>query len=158
MLPTALHLKERNFPEKVTLLQDQNLLDELDPELREAVETLLIYQNKKNLEIFLNEIQPGRLIANKNLLRSNWREKGYFLSQEPFHDSEALLQRTLIIVSKQDSICGYQEHFSLLEKLPNKTFAIIDQAGHMLQIEKREIVQELMKEWLIRTNLAHFAH
>ncbi|PEZ82278.1 MULTISPECIES: alpha/beta fold hydrolase, partial [Bacillus cereus group] len=40
----------------------------------------------------------------------------------------------------------------LLEKFPNATFSILDGAGHMLQIEKRKIVQELIKDWLIRSN------
>lgn len=113
---------------------------------------LLIVQYKKNLECFLNEIQPGRLVANKKFLMSNWREKGYFFFQEPFHNIKALSQPTLIIVGKQDSICGYKDHVFLLEKLPNAKFASLDQAGNMLQIEKREIVQELIGDWLLSTD------
>ena len=154
LLATALHVKERNLPEKIILLKDETLLSDLDSELRAAVEALLIFQNKKNLECFFNEIQPGRLVANKTFLMSNWRDKGYLFSEEPFHDTEMLPQPTLIIVGKQDFICGYKDHLVLLEKFPNTTFAILDQAGHMLQIEKREIVQDLMKAWLIRMNSA----
>ncbi|WP_192600782.1 alpha/beta fold hydrolase [Sporosarcina limicola] len=152
LLATALHLKERTLPEKVVLLKDEMQLNELNPDIRTAVETLLICQNKMNLGYFLNEIQPGRLVANKNFLMSNWKEKGYFLADEPFHDIELLLQPALIIVGKQDSICGYQDHLFLIEKFPNSTFAILDQAGHMLQIEKRKIVQDLMTDWLLRVS------
>ena len=42
---------------------------------------------------------------------SNWREKGYFLSEEPLNDVSTLTQPVLIILGKQDSICGYKDHF-----------------------------------------------
>jgi pimeloyl-ACP methyl ester carboxylesterase len=151
LLATALHLKERSLPKKVVFTKDEDLLKVLDSDIRKAFETLMIYQSKENLRYFLNEIQPGRLLANKSFLMSNWREKGYFLSEEPFNDVSMLSQPALIILGKHDSICGYKDHFYLLEKFPNATFAILDQAGHMLQIEKRKIVQGLIKDWLIRS-------
>ena len=54
-------------------------------------------------------------------------------------------------MGKQDSICGYTDHISLLNKFSNATFVILDKVGHMLQIEKREIVQTLVKDWLMRS-------
>ncbi|CAG9609406.1 alpha/beta fold hydrolase [Pseudoneobacillus rhizosphaerae] len=152
LLATALHLKERSLPKKIVFTKDEALLNGLDPDIRKAFETLIIYQNKENLSYFLNEIQPGRLLANKSFLMSNWRETGYFLSEEPFNDVSKLPHPALIILGKQDSICGYKDHFYLLEKFPNATFAILDQAGHMIQIEKRKIVQGLIKDWLIRSH------
>jgi pimeloyl-ACP methyl ester carboxylesterase len=152
LLATALHLKERSLPKKIVFTKDEALLNGLDSDIRKAFETLIIYQNKENLSYFLNEIQPGRLLANKSFLMSNWRETGYFLSEEPFNDVSKLSQPALIILGKQDSICGYKDHFYLLEKFPNATFAILDQAGHMIQIEKRKIVQGLIEDWLIRSN------
>ncbi|PES62100.1 alpha/beta hydrolase [Bacillus cereus] len=152
LLATSLHLKDRDLPKKIVVTKDEDSLTELDSDIRMAFETLMNYQNKENLNYFLNEIQPGRLLANKNFLMSNWREKGYFLSEEPLNDVGTLTQPVLIILGKQDSICGYKDHLFLLEKFPNATFSILDGAGHMLQIEKRKIVQELIKDWLIRSN------
>ena len=53
-------------------------------------------------------------------------------------------------MGKQDSICGYTDHISLFNKFSNATFAILDQAGHMIQIDKREITQCLVRDWVIR--------
>ena len=152
LLAPALHLKERDLPKKVVLTEDESILDEIDSDIRIAYETLMYVHNKENLRYFINEIQPGRTLANKNFLMSNWREKGYFLSKDPFNDVGILTQPALIILGKQDSICGYKDHFFLLEKFSNATFAILDGAGHMLQIEKRKVVQGLIKDWLIRSN------
>nr|WP_274609546.1 alpha/beta hydrolase [Mesobacillus boroniphilus] len=152
LLAPALHLKERNVPERVILAKDEGLLDTLEPDIRAAFETLFIHQNEVTLEAFMKEIQPGRLLANREFLASDWKAKRYYLIDEPFHDAETLPNSALFILGKQDYICGYKDHLSLLEKFPNSTVAVLDQAGHMLQIEKREVVQILLKDWLIRSH------
>lgn len=151
LLATALHLQERSkLPEKVVLEKNDEVLMELESDIRIGFETLMNVQNKENLNIFLREIQPGRLLANRDFLLSNWREKGYFFSEEPLHDVKEVSQPALFLLGRQDSICGYKDHLLLLEKFPNATFAILDHAGHMLHIEKREIVTGLIRDWLIR--------
>jgi pimeloyl-ACP methyl ester carboxylesterase len=152
LLVPALHFKNRVTPEKVVLTKDEELLNQLEPDIRTAFQTLMVHQDKKHLKFFLEEIQPGRLLANRDFLLSNWREHGYFFTEEPFSNGDSFPQPALIISGKQDSICSYREPFMLLEKFQHASFIVLDQAGHMLQIEKREMVQELVKEWLFRVN------
>ncbi len=66
-----------------------------------------------------------------------------------FHDVESLPQSALLILGKQDYICGYQDHLFLMDKFPDSTFAVLNQAGHLLQIEKRDVVQTLVEDWLM---------
>ncbi|WP_130293812.1 alpha/beta fold hydrolase [Fictibacillus sp. BK138] len=148
LLASALHLKERTLPEKVVLEKDESILGGLDSDKKTAFETLFVYQNKESLDCFLREIQPGRLLANRDFLTSNWREEGYFFSEEPFHDVSELQQQALIILGKQDHICGYKDYDFLLNTFPHSTFVIVDKTGHMLQIEKRKIIQQLVEDWL----------
>jgi pimeloyl-ACP methyl ester carboxylesterase len=148
LLAPALHLKERAVPDRIVYEKDEALLDTLDPDIRAAFETLFIYQNKKNLQLFLDEIQPGRLLANREFLASEWRTEGYFLSEKPLHGLSALKQKSLFLLGKQDNICGFKDHMNLLDKFPNSTFAVLDLAGHMLQIEKRDAVQAMLKDWV----------
>lgn len=149
LLASALHLKEKILPKKVVYGKDMELLNTLDNDIRKAFETLMIVQNEENLIRFLNEIQPGRLLANRKFLTSSWRENEYFLSEVPFHDVESLPHSALIISGRNDSICGYKDHEFLIKIFPNSTFVVLNRAGHMLQIEKREIIQTLIKDWLI---------
>ncbi|TMU83547.1 alpha/beta hydrolase [Bacillus sp. BHET2] len=149
LLASALHLKERNLPDKVILEKDEGILSTLDSDIKSTFETLFVYQNKENLDCFLREIQPGRLLANREFLTSNWKEKGYFFTEEPFLGVSDLKQPALIILGKQDSICGYEDYDFLFNKFPNSTFVILDKAGHMLTIEKRDIVQQLIRDWLV---------
>ncbi len=149
LLASALHLKERTLPEKVTLEKDEGILRTLDSDIKSAFETLFVYQTRENLDCFLREVQPGRLLANREFLTSNWRERGYFFKVEPFLGVSELQQPALIILGKQDHICGYEDYDFLLNKFSHSTFVILDRAGHMLSIEKRGIVQELIGDWLI---------
>ncbi|MFT9596823.1 alpha/beta fold hydrolase [Mesobacillus sp.] len=148
LLAPALHVKERNLPERIVLEKDEELLSSLDPDIRAAFETLFIYQNEKSLAAFMKEIQPGRLLANRQFLGSDWKTKRYYLADEPFHDVQTLSNPALLILGKQDYICGYKDHFPLLDKFPNSTMAVLDRAGHMLHVEKRELVQGLFEDWL----------
>ncbi|WP_226645235.1 alpha/beta fold hydrolase [Mesobacillus subterraneus] len=148
LLAPALHLKKRDVPERVILDRDEDLLSSLDPDIRAAFETLFIYQNEATLAAFMKEIQPGRTLANREFLASDWKANRYYLTEEPFHDVQTLQNPALIILGKQDYICGYKDHLFLLDKFPNSTMAVLDRAGHMLQIEKREVVQALMSDWL----------
>lgn len=151
LLAPALHFKERTVPERVVLEKDEELLGTLEPDIRTAFETLFVYQNEANLAAFLKEIQPGRLLANREFLASDWKAKRYYLAEEPFHDVETLPQSALFILGKQDYICGYKDHLFLMDKFPDSTFVVLDEAGHMLQIEKRDVVQTLVIDWLMRS-------
>lgn len=148
LLAPAIHQKERNIPEKVILEKNHAILHALDADTRSAFETLMICQNEGNLKCFLEEVQPGRLIANRKFLTSNWREEGYFLSHEPFRDVSSLQQELLLLLGKQDHICGYQDYEFLMDKFPHSNRVILDLAGHMLHIEQRKMVQQLVEEWL----------
>ncbi|MBM6617016.1 alpha/beta fold hydrolase [Bacillus suaedaesalsae] len=149
LLAPALHLKERSIPDKVVVERDQDLLSSIEPSIRDAFETLFVYQNKGNYKLFLNEVQPGRVLADRDFLQSNWREKGYFLHQDPFENRTRLKQPALIILGKQDNICGYKDHLMFLEVFDHVTFSILDQAGHLMTIEQRKLVQELVSDWII---------
>jgi pimeloyl-ACP methyl ester carboxylesterase len=148
LLAPALHLKERILPQKVVRDRDIQQIDALDPDIKQAIETLMVYQNKENIESFLKEIQPGRLLANREFLQSNWREKGYFLKNKPFSDTTHILQPSLIILGKQDAICGYEDHIPFINMFTNLTFSILNNAGHLIPIEKRESVQVLVRDWI----------
>jgi pimeloyl-ACP methyl ester carboxylesterase len=152
LIASALHVKNRSLPEKVVFEKDEYLLAGLENDIRTAFETLMIYQNKQKLELFLNEIHPGRLLANRDFLNSNWREKDYYLKEKPFGKLSRISQPALIIAGKQDAICGYKDYLFFLDLFPNSSLAVLDGAGHLIPIDKRETVKLLLKEWLKQIN------
>jgi pimeloyl-ACP methyl ester carboxylesterase len=45
---------------------------------------------------------------------------------------------------------GYLDQFDLLPHYPRATYAVLDTAGHNLQIEQPQLFNALMGEWLDR--------
>ncbi|WP_163102479.1 alpha/beta fold hydrolase [Peribacillus alkalitolerans] len=150
LMAPPIHGTERNVPQKVVIHKDEAALMKVDEDIRVAFETLLVYQTADNLRIFMEEIHPGRLLANREFLGSNWREDRYLLKDEPFLEIDSMEQPSLFILGRQDSICGFKDVWKLLDKFPNATYSVLDQAGHLLQIEQRELVKDLIGNWLKR--------
>ncbi|WP_339148876.1 MULTISPECIES: alpha/beta hydrolase [unclassified Sutcliffiella] len=145
LLAPAVHKKNRNVPEKAVYGREDISLAKVEPEVRTAFETLMVYQSSGNLQTFLEEVQPGRLLADIEFLTSSWRDSGYFFNKSPL--AEQYTGTSLIIAGKLDSICGYKDYYELIECMPNSTFVLL-QAGHLLHIEKRNSVQFLIREWV----------
>ena len=57
---------------------------------------------------------------------------------------------SLFITGRQDNAVGYYDLYNLLEDYPRATFAILDTAGHNLQIEQEEVFNSLFLNWLER--------
>jgi pimeloyl-ACP methyl ester carboxylesterase len=56
----------------------------------------------------------------------------------------------LILTGRQDDITGYADQYPLLPHYPRATFAVLDVAGHNLQIEQPDLFYALVSEWLDR--------
>lgn len=150
LLAPAIHKKDRTLPDRVILEKEEGLLAGIDSDIATAFETLMVVQNRRNLSAFLADIQPGRELANRAFLAGDWRKNGFFFAHEPFGEDEVFENPALILLGRQDWICGYEDQQKLLKHFPYATYAVLDQAGHMLQIEKRKLVQFLFVEWLER--------
>ncbi len=57
---------------------------------------------------------------------------------------------TLMLTARQDNLCGYRDAWDLLDNYPRATFAVLDRAGHFVNIEQDVLCQALMREWLDR--------
>ena len=64
--------------------------------------------------------------------------------------NEKFNKPTLILLGRQDSSVGYKDAWSILDNYPRATFAVLDKAGHNLQIEQVEVFNSLVNEWLVR--------
>lgn len=60
----------------------------------------------------------------------------------------------VILLGRQDSSVGYQDAWHILENYPRASFAVLDRAGHNLQIEQPQLFNALVGEWLDRVQEA----
>jgi pimeloyl-ACP methyl ester carboxylesterase len=152
LIVPAVHNRIKPLPEKVVLKRDEEMVKPLNQDLRRAFETLFVIQTNEMVERFLTELQPGRELADRAFLTTNWREQNYFLKKDPFIEQKAISVPALFLMGKQDSISGYEDQFEVFKRFTNATFTVVDGAGHMLTMEKREIAQALVEDWLAGIN------
>ncbi len=139
----------RALPPHVVLERDGALLGRLAPEDAEAFQGCVL-QTEAVWERFQGEILPGLRAADQPFL-ARFREKGYAFSSDVDALEAPFPNPVLILAGRQDADVGYRDIWPILENYPRATFALLDRAGHNLQIEQSALFHALTREWLART-------
>ena len=63
---------------------------------------------------------------------------------------EPLSAPALIVTGRQDAVVGYRDAWSIIENFPRATFAVLDRAGHTLEVDQQPLFRALVNEWLDR--------
>lgn len=139
---------KRSVPPHVTLVKDPELLASLELGAREEFESFAVVQSQRIWERTRDEIIAGISIADEDFL-TRLQTHGYLFSFDV--DAAPPFQKpTLILVGRQDAMVGYRDAWEILENYPRGTFAVLDRAGHNLQIEQETLFNALVNEWLDR--------
>lgn len=148
LCPSVRDYEKRNVPEHVVLKKDENLLSQLDSEDAEKFDAIQVVQSERIWNRYRDEILSGIRLSDKDFLLK-LRESGYAFSFDDNLDQK-FDKPTLILLGRQDSSVGYKDAWSVLDNFPRATFAVLDMAGHNLQIEQEELFNSLVAEWLQR--------
>ncbi len=143
--------KKRNIPSHIILKRDDTLLSQLKPSDAEGFISIQVVQSKKIWDRYRNEILSGIRLADNNFLLY-LQENGYAFSFDVDGMNEKFNKPTLMLLGRQDSSVGYKDAWRVLDNYPRATFAVLDRAGHNLQIEQEELFNSLVNEWLVRVN------
>ena len=142
-------IDDRVVPKQTVLKRDSNLISQLSSEDADQFYSMAVVQGHTEWERFRNEILLPSKQRNEEFL-NYIRQNGYGLT---FDVSSKLEYPTLIITGRQDHVVGYHDSLKLIEDYPRATFAVIDMAGHNLQIEQTELFNALVQNWLNRLEL-----
>lgn len=140
--------EKRILPDKQVILQDEELLNKLTSTEREAFCELAVIANEYTYKRFQEEIKPGLDIANYEFIER--LQKNYSLTMD-FHRKK-YEKPVLLLAGRQDISVGYQDIIEINDDYPRATLAVLDMAGHNLQIEQPELFESLVGEWIRRTN------
>jgi pimeloyl-ACP methyl ester carboxylesterase len=141
--------EKRTLPKHITLAINGSLPMETYPEEVRMFETFAVVQTPRTFERTRKEILPGLKVADMKFLE-RIQGRGYVFTFDPDAPSEIFMRPTLILVGRQDAMVGYHDSFRILENYPRATLAVLDRAGHNLQIEQEQLFQSLVNEWLDR--------
>jgi pimeloyl-ACP methyl ester carboxylesterase len=137
---------KRTLPPHVTLVQDPELLSQLAPNDREEFASFAVVQSPAIWARTRDQVIAGVRAADEEFLTR--LSQGYSLSFDV--DAAAFDKPTLMLLGRQDAMVGYRDAWEILENYPRGTLAVLDQAGHNLQIEQETLFNALANEWLDR--------
>lgn len=143
------HPSRRTLPDKRVLVRDEKFLAKLDSHEREGFEEVAVVQTPSHWSRFVKEIIPGVIVADNQFLERLQPTVDEF-SFEVDKLKEKFEKPTLILLGRQDHGVGYRDAWTILENYPRATFAVLDRAGHALQMEQEILFNALVNEWLNR--------
>ncbi len=136
---------DRDLPPRMILEKDETLLSKLPAADRNQFMEVPVIMNKKVLSRYAKDIVPATKIADNDFLRrlDNTVDSFSF-------DVDALPAKftrpSLFIVGRQDHIVGYRDAWNIIENYPRATFAVLDRAGHGLQLEQVTLFDSLVED------------
>ena len=136
----------RTLPPQAPCKADSAFLLTLAPSEREQFCAYMMVANAETYQRYCDELLPGLSPVDPEF--KSQLELHYGFEQELF--SQILEFPTLFIAGRQDSCVGYHDQLTLLEHYPHGTFALLDTAGHNLQLDQPALFEALVLEWLDR--------
>ena len=117
---------------------------------RELFSEYMVITNEKLYKRFEKEVISGIEQANNDFIKKLRENYSFSFNVDEEIKMINFSKPSLFITGRQDNTVGYYDLYNLLEDYPRATFAILDTAGHNLQIEQEEVFNSLFLNWLKR--------
>jgi pimeloyl-ACP methyl ester carboxylesterase len=143
--------EKRDVPPCTVLRRDSAALESLDPEDREFVDLFLVNQTETNWARFRDEMLAGFEGGDREFkTRIRADPEAYAITFDVDETPAPFEKPALIVTGRQDCLVGYRDAWRLLDRYPRCSFAVLDMAGHGVQIEQAGLFEALVGEWLDR--------
>lgn len=142
--------KDRDLPPHTVIYQEPGILSGLSED-ETGFLNLAVVQNQEILEKVrkvTGKMGEGGDEEFRAIIRNN--PDRYSLSEDVDQIKEPFMGPSLIVAGRQDTAAGYRDAWNILENFPRATFAVLDRAGHLLDLEQQELLHTLVDEWLKR--------
>ena len=138
----------RDLPPFRLLHQEAIDYEGVDEQNVTGFKNMAVVQTQETLEAWKRDIIPGLKLADNEFLGR--LSKNYAFSFDITRLPEPFAKPVLLLHGRQDNVCGYRDAWKVLESYPRATYAVLDRAGHGVQIEQRRLFEALTTEWLER--------
>ena len=141
--------EKRDLPPRHVFVRDAELLAGIEPNERKMFERMLVLQDKRRWDRFRLDIAPGMKTKDAVFIEQ-FKKYGYSFSFDVDKLERPFDKPSLILSGRQDASVGYRDSLKIIENYPYGTFAILDRAGHGLEVEQEAVFNCLVNEWLDR--------
>lgn len=140
---------ERDLPPYRMMKEDKVLEAGLNPGELDDYRSPVIVQDGRTLERFRSDLLPG-LRAYDPTFSDAFQDCCCGYSFDVDSPDKPFEKPSLILTARQDTQVGYRDALRIVDNYPRGTFAVVDEAGHGLPIERGGIFDALVNDWLDR--------
>ena len=141
--------EKRERPAFRLMARDDAFCGSIPPRERRKFQSDMVVQTRRTWERFREEILPGLAAGDKDF-QAVLHGPGYAFSFDVDALDPPCGKPALLLLGRQDDVVGYRDAWRLVENFPRATIAVLDRAGHNLQIEQERLFAVLADEWLQR--------
>jgi len=138
--------EDRILPQKETLILDKQLNTK---ENQEFIKFAVI-ANQAAFSRYQDEIETGIKIADLEFLKQVKESYAFTFDVDEVLRQNTFQKPALFLCGRQDNSVGYQDLWKLVEDYPRAEFAVLDMAGHNLQIEQPMLFEAFVNNWITR--------
>ncbi len=139
---------QKRLPEHRVLREDPAFLTALTDDEQQTVREIQVVQSLEILQEYREVITSAVAIADQNFLHRI--QPNHFVTFDVDALDNPFPAPALILTGRFDHWCGYREAYHILDNYPRATFAVLDCAGHNLNMEQKALFRALTSEWLDR--------
>lgn len=143
--------EKRKLPDDKLEFNDSAFLETLSDEEKAAFCEYAVIANEDTYKRYISEILPGIKMSDEKFLSELESNYAFSFDVDQIIRAADFDKPTLFLCGRQDNCVGYKDLEKLLDDYSRASFAVLDSAGHNLQIEQNSLFQELVRNWLERT-------
>jgi pimeloyl-ACP methyl ester carboxylesterase len=146
--------KRRDLPPRRVFVKDERFLASIAPsDQKQLFERVLVVQDAQRWERFTQDIIPGVNVKDEAFLE-RFENCGYSFSFDADEVAHPFDRPSLILAGRQDASVGYRDSLQIAANYSRGTVAVLDRAGHGLEVEQETVFNCLVNEWLDRVEEA----
>ncbi|MFS0560702.1 alpha/beta hydrolase [Terribacillus sp. 179-K 1B1 HS] len=140
------NFSERTVEQHIVRQEDNELKARLTAEEWDDFRSNNVILNSHTWERYNKEIVSGCAVSDAEFLDKV--KQRYAFSFDI--DKSVFRSPAVILMGRQDDVVGYKDALATMELFPEGSFAVLDSAGHNLQIEQPDIFQASINDWVNR--------
>lgn len=139
---------DRDLPDPLKLRTDDNAMRTLPDDFLDGFGHLIVEESPELAGALLRSWIPSMAKADEDFIERLQQESYAFIDMDP--TSGEFTGPSLVICGRHDAVVGYADATVLMSQLERGTFAVLDGAGHLAQLEKADLTRALIADWLQR--------
>lgn len=140
------------LPKREIIYCSEEINSQKDNEDIKGFLNMAVLATPEIFEVFKKDILSGFDIHDKDFLSKHYKGE-YNVAMEKSLREITFKKPSCILTGRQDHAVGYSLAYELLERFPRASFAVLDCAGHNLQIEDEQTFSQLVRNWIYRVEL-----